>query len=129
PLEPEQIPCIAGQNPLAFHGGDIKRFDRAQRVGNEAASLFGIERRIGGKEAGGGAEEGMAAASRRLLSKRSIGIEHLEIVDWRLLQTALLRERVTLRRAEENLPKAKFNLAGEIGDHAAHVMRDDLQRR
>src|SRR5262245_8429898 len=71
----------------------------------------------------------MPAARRRLLAKRRIGIEHLEILDRRLFEAALVRDRIELRRAEEDLLEAELNLAGEIRDHAAHVMADDLQRR
>src|SRR5262245_57157860 len=70
----------------------------------------------------------MSAARRRFLAKRGVCIEHLEVVDRRLLEAALLRNRIELRRTEEDLLEAEPNLTGKIRDHPSHVMADDLQR-
>ena len=105
-----------------------QRLDRRIVLRDQPAALLGIERRVGGEQACRRAEEGMPATRRRDLAvERGVGIEHLEIVDRRLLEARLLRHRVALRRAEEDLPEAETNLAGEIRDHAAHVMGDDLE--
>ena len=104
------------ENIASFSACEISSaFDRRERVGDQRAALLGVERRVGGEQALVGAEEGMPAARRRHLAERGVGIEHLEIVDRRLLQAGLLGDRVALRRAEENLAEAELNLAGKYG--------------
>src|SRR5262249_14698853 len=76
-----------------------------------------------------GAEESVSAARGRILAECGVGIEHLEIVERRTLEAALLRDRIDVRRAKKYLLEAELNLAGKIRDHAAHVMADDLERR
>src|ERR1700704_1116821 len=70
----------------------------------------------------------MSATGRRHIAvERGVGIEHLEIVHRAVLETRVFRRGVMLRRAEEDLAKAKIDAAGEVRDHAAHVMGDDLE--
>ena len=89
-----------------------------------------VERRVGREQARRVAEERVAAARRRDLAvERGVGVEHLVIVDRLLLEPGLLGERIALRRAEEDLAEAEIDLAGEVRDHAAHVMGDDLEVR
>ena len=94
------------------------------------AAALAIERRVGREEAMRRREEIVAAARRRDGAvQRRVGIEHVEIVERRALQAALLGKRVLGIRAPENLAEAQADLVGEIGDHPAHVMRDDLELR
>jgi len=92
--------------------------------------LFAIERRIG--------RETACVRSRRRRARRRVGatlavearlsaIEHLvnSPIGF-LLSPASSAAGVALGRAEENLPEAETDLAGEIRDHAAHVVGDDL---
>ncbi len=90
--------------------------------------LLAVERRVGREQAMLGAEERVPAARRRNLAvERGVGVEHLVVVDRRVLETCILGDGIALRRAEEDLPEAEGDLAGEIRDHAAHVMGDDLE--
>src|SRR6516165_2904971 len=66
-----------------------------------------------------------AARCLDLAVERGVGIKPLVIMHWRPFEP--FRSRVALRRAEEDLTKPEINLAREIGNHAAHVMGDDLQ--
>src|SRR5262249_902561 len=77
----------------------------------------------------GSSEESVPAARGRVLAQRSVGIEHLEIVERWPLEAAFLRNRIAVRRAKKDLLEAELNLAGEIRDHTAHMMADDLERR
>src|SRR6266536_2529347 len=125
----EQRPGVAGKDALALGGGNIQHLHRPDGVGDEAPTLLSIERRVGRERARGGPEERVAAARGiRLAVERGVGVEHLEILERTLLQAVLARDRVQVRRAEKDLAKAEIDPPGEIRDHAAHVMRDDLQR-
>src|SRR5271157_1314521 len=68
----------------------------------------------------------MPAARRFCLAvERGVGVQQLVIMHQRLFET--FSRWIVLRRAEKDLTKTEVNLAGEIGNHAPHVMRDDLQ--
>src|SRR6516165_10838090 len=68
----------------------------------------------------------MAATRRlRLAVERGVGIEQLVIMHWRSLET--FGRRIVRSRSEEDLAKPKINLACKIGNHAPHMMGDDLQ--
>src|SRR5579859_6282865 len=99
----QQGPCIAGEDLLALGRRYVKRFDRIDRLANKIAAAVGVERSVGGEQTGFGAEEFVAAAGRRADAERGVGIEHLEIVEWRPFEAALLGERITVGRAVKYL--------------------------
>ena len=68
-----------------------------------------------------------ATGRRHIAVERGVGIEHLEVVHRAVLETCLLRVRVALGGAEEDLAEAEINPAGEVRDHATHVVGDDLE--
>jgi len=109
---------------------DVERLDRVDRTANEPAPALGIKRRIGREQALSSAEEIMPTARRSARTvQRGVCIQHLEIIERRLFQPALFGDRVSHRRAVEDLAEAKRNLAGKIRNHAPHVVRDNLQVR
>ena len=68
-----------------------------------------------------------ATGRRHIAVERGVGIEHLEVVHRAVLETCLLGVRVALGGAEEDLAEAEINPAGEVRDHATHVVGDDLE--
>ena len=70
-----------------------------------------------------------ALGRRHTAVERGVAVEHFVILDRALLQAGLLSLRIELRGAVKDLVKAKIDLAGEEGDHAAHVMQDYFQVR
>ena len=76
------------------------------------------------------AEERMPAArGGEVAVERGVGVEHLVVVHRPLLQAGILGRRIALGRAEEDLAEAETDPAGEVRNHAAHVMGDDLEIR
>ena len=105
---------------------DVECFDGRDGFGDEASTLLGVEWRIGRKQTTCRAEVIVAATRRgHVAVQRGIGIKHVEIVVRRPLER--LGARIAVRRAKENLLEPERDTAGEIGNHAAHVVRNDLQ--
>ena len=107
--------ALPAKNPLALLGlRNVERFDRRDRVARSARGPARHRTARRWRTGNARAEEGMAAARRRDFAvERGVGIEHLEVVERRPLQAGVLGDRIALRRAEENLPEAKLDLAGE----------------
>ena len=59
--------------------------------------------------------------------ERGVGVDHAVVVHGRALEARLLGLRVLVGGAEEDLVEAELDLAGIERDHAAVVVRDDLE--
>src|SRR6476661_5238561 len=68
-----------------------------------------------------------ATRRRHIAVERGVGIEHLEVVHRAVLEARIFRHGVTLRRTEEDLAEPETDPACEVGDHAAHVVGDELE--
>ena len=101
------------ENPLLRILADVERLNRRDGFGDQALALFGIERRIGCKQAARRAEIIVAAArGSDIAIQRGVGIKHLEVIARRLLQ--LLRPRIAVRLTEEDLFKSERDTASKI---------------
>src|SRR5262249_45067258 len=93
--QPHQLARVAGKNPRPLRIGNFQRVHRRDRLANEPAALLGAERRVGREQAVRGLEERVPAAGRRDLAvERRVGIEHLVVRPWMLLEPGLLGSRV-----------------------------------
>jgi hypothetical protein len=88
---------IAGEDRILLRLRYLQRVYRRDGVAHQPPPLFGIERCVGREHAFFGAEEGVTAARRRDFAERGVGIEHLVIIDRRLLQLGVLGGRIALR--------------------------------
>src|SRR5262245_47606375 len=76
-LKLQQLPRIAFEDRRLLGLRNLERLHGRDRVPQQIAALLEVERRVRGEQALRGAEEGVAAACRRDLAERRIGIEHL----------------------------------------------------
>ena len=61
--------------------------------------------------------------------ERGVGEEQLEIFDRRPLESRFLGRWIACGRTEKYLPESEINFTGEVRNHAAHMVGNDLQRR
>src|SRR5450759_1166671 len=120
----EKFASIAGENSRTLVVADIEPFDRGNRFGDQAPTLFRIERCIRRKQTARCAEVIVTAARcGRIAIERGVGVEHPKVGTRRFLQ--LLGAGIAVRRAKEDLPKSECDAASKIRNHAAHVMGDN----
>src|SRR6266851_3167667 len=122
-LAPEQPLGVAVEDCGAAGGVEVAGFDRIARFGDRP------ERRVAGEDDMAGAEEADAAIEpARGAEKGGVGVEHLEIVEMRPLQRRKHAGIILVPGAAAEHGEAVLDALVEIGDHAAEVMRDDVER-
>src|ERR671915_327299 len=128
-VQAQQLACVALVDPLALGARDVERVDVRDRVADERA-LHRVEGHVAREEHVLGAEELVRATQRvRRTEDGGVGVEAPEGLDRAFVERAVHKLPLLLRRALPEAVHAGTDAPGEEGDHAARVVRDDLEIR
>src|SRR5215207_5933680 len=123
--EPLSVPC---QDQLPVGRGELDGLEVCERGADVAGALLRIERGVRREEDVLGAEELEHARERvRRAHHRRVDVEHPEVVHGPARDARLDVGALLIRRASAQLIPTRPHAAGEVRDHPAAVVGEDLE--